>query len=697
MICEEMDSMCPVKVVFSDEEENNVKGGGVPGSNDDDPTDNHIPYGGDDDDDDDNSFNTVSVNDIDNLMDDISDEEDGESLSTMSARESPRSPFGKVLGIGLQNLSTQETDHGNSYFENEGDDSRQAVHLTDNNMNSATINANDKLLERIKRFQNKKVRSNANEEINTANKWTARIEKDPPPAEIPKEQWLEILKSQRKRSLRDLSWTNVMASVLRQRNPYCCFRFRRHSVITKGSTRSNILFNAEGTCVFKGCPVAFQVNVKRDKPFDAIINFSTDTCVHAEGEVKRRPIRGKLRKIYAKKLRHMSATSLAALKLSEVPQDVKESGNRDGIPSTKVLNQISSEYKRNHEVQQDQMPDTVKQFEDKRVMENKSTIPREPKQRRRIKRAGIVEKHLPKDIQEGGKELENKYNITATIIPKKSRSGCKKRQTSQHGKSNYVLAEIPESGNRYETPASKVASQNSSECTKHQGFQQDNMFYLADTPELGNKCGAQTTTISSGFTKHQDEIYYVLAEIPESGDKSGIQTSSIVDQISSGYTQYLGSQQNNAYYVMDDTPKTGNINSVPTTKELKQTFPGFTSHHGVRQGDILGEHVYAHTSKRVTKPGNTCDIPMTNLPNQISSVSTKYSRAQQDKIYYVLAEIPPAGSESEGLTSAEAAKLLDQIGCQPVDVQEAQQSEIIEERVLSFAESFMFDYQINNV
>lgn len=42
-------------------------------------------------------------------------------------------------------------------------------------------------------------------------------------------------------------------------------------------------------------------------------------------------------------------------------------------------------------------------------------------------------------------------------------------------------------------------------------------------------------------------------------------------------------------------------------------------------------------------------------------------------------------------------QLLDQIACQPMDVQGAQQGEIIEERVLSFAESFMFDYQINNV
>lgn len=43
-------------------------------------------------------------------------------------------------------------------------------------------------------------------------------------------------------------------------------------------------------------------------------------------------------------------------------------------------------------------------------------IPREPKQRRRIKRAGIVEKPLPIEIQKGGKELENKHNITATMV-----------------------------------------------------------------------------------------------------------------------------------------------------------------------------------------------------------------------------------------------------------------------------------------
>ena len=102
-----------------------------------------------------------------------------------------------------------------------------------------------------------------------------------------------------------------------------------------------------------------------------------------------------------------------------------------------MLNQISSEYKRHHEVQQDRIPETVKQCENKTVKENKATvgccfkkstlklsehnqvlnqISREPKKRRKIEQAGIVVKHLCAENQKAGKELENRYKIPATKV-----------------------------------------------------------------------------------------------------------------------------------------------------------------------------------------------------------------------------------------------------------------------------------------
>ena len=112
-------------------------------------------------------------------------------------------------------------------------------------------------------------------------------------------------------------------------------------------------------------------------------------------------------------------------------------------------------------------------------------------------------------------------------VPNQTSSGYKKHQRAQQGESNYVLAEIPESGNRYGTSTTKVRclfeiniknwikiycqvpKQNTSEYVKHQGFQQDNIFYALDeTFESGNKYGTQTTTVISIFKKYIEK--YVI-------------------------------------------------------------------------------------------------------------------------------------------------------------------------------------------
>ena len=81
----------------------------------------------------------------------------------------------------------------------------------------------------------------------------------------------------------------------------------------------------------------FNFHIKKEKPFEGLATFSSDVCRHEEGQVRRRPIRGKkLRREIAKNLENISSMKYEVLKLAALPNDAKELGNRDGVPTFRV-------------------------------------------------------------------------------------------------------------------------------------------------------------------------------------------------------------------------------------------------------------------------------------------------------------------------------------------------------------------------
>ena len=80
----------------------------------------------------------------------------------------------------------------------------------------------------------------------------------------------------------------------------------------------------------------FNLHIKKEKPFEGIATFSSE-CRQEEGQVCKRPIRGKkLRKRFTKHLENISSVKYEILKLAALPNDAKELGNRDGVPTVRA-------------------------------------------------------------------------------------------------------------------------------------------------------------------------------------------------------------------------------------------------------------------------------------------------------------------------------------------------------------------------
>lgn len=94
---------------------------------------------------------------------------------------------------------------------------------------------------------------------------------------------------------KNLHWTNVIWKKIRSLHPYCSFAFKRHSVTTIGSQRTNPLFTCAGYCRFDDCCVQVNLKIENESSHKAVDHSQGGNVWHSRQQLRRRPIRGEER------------------------------------------------------------------------------------------------------------------------------------------------------------------------------------------------------------------------------------------------------------------------------------------------------------------------------------------------------------------------------------------------------------------
>lgn len=96
-------------------------------------------------------------------------------------------------------------------------------------------------------------------------------------------------KTQHKHQFKNLHLTNVIWKEIRSLHPYCSFAFKRHSVTTIGSQRTNPLFTCAGYCRFDDCCVQVNLKIENESSHKAGGQCVTQqTTVEKEANKRRR-------------------------------------------------------------------------------------------------------------------------------------------------------------------------------------------------------------------------------------------------------------------------------------------------------------------------------------------------------------------------------------------------------------------------
>lgn len=155
--------------------------------------------------------------------------------------------------------------------------------------------------------------------------------------------WNIIKKKRKKRGFKGLQWTNIIAKGLRSIHPYCSFAFKRHRLKVLETKQSSPEFWCLGYCRFEDCPVTVTVTVDSEDDLKGTVEFQGEQSIHNLTELKRRPVRADDRHIIGQDLQKQLPRAMYLEKLTEIKEDVMESGCRDKAPTPNVLKNISWE------------------------------------------------------------------------------------------------------------------------------------------------------------------------------------------------------------------------------------------------------------------------------------------------------------------------------------------------------------------
>ena len=164
---------------------------------------------------------------------------------------------------------------------------------------------------------------------------------------IQRKEWNELLSSENGKL--HPKWCDVMATKLKESNPYCALAFKRHWVKKSFRKKSDLYFKAHAYCMFSKCKVTcnltIKVNEMTKQSSNIQVNVEYGGVVEHTGK-KARHIKGDSSELTAQLLTKYSPSYIRHQGLSLMPAEVFASGNRDGIGATKsVLQKVSREIK----------------------------------------------------------------------------------------------------------------------------------------------------------------------------------------------------------------------------------------------------------------------------------------------------------------------------------------------------------------
>ena len=138
-------------------------------------------------------------------------------------------------------------------------------------------------------------------------------------------------------------WDNVLLKYVKKANPYCVFSCDQNRVKKVNSRKKNTpFFRGTLKCTFPGCSVSAVVKIWQENNDQLEISYS-GTLRHQGGVHHGRRIKGAARDEIKRALDGSDPSKVHHSLLSNLPEKVYASGNRDGVGSHKVLQKISSE------------------------------------------------------------------------------------------------------------------------------------------------------------------------------------------------------------------------------------------------------------------------------------------------------------------------------------------------------------------
>lgn len=102
---------------------------------------------------------------------------------------------------------------------------------------------------------------------------------------INKSDWTYLKRKQQGRQIRDLQWTNIMATGIGNIYPLCTFAFKHHAM------KCPPLCTCKDYCSHRACPLPVAVEEIDEATLEANVSFQGEACHQLQHDCKRRPIR----------------------------------------------------------------------------------------------------------------------------------------------------------------------------------------------------------------------------------------------------------------------------------------------------------------------------------------------------------------------------------------------------------------------
>lgn len=140
-------------------------------------------------------------------------------------------------------------------------------------------------------------------------------------------------------------WTNAFNDQFEKINNKCVLQFVRHRIQYGGRKRKFTPFKGKAHCKMQGCcQYEFTIYEPIVKTKNSTVHvYQIGSYNHSANEIHRRFYSGERRDKLREKLSQTHACILTGEMISNVPEDILQSGNRNNAPSMMILNKIASE------------------------------------------------------------------------------------------------------------------------------------------------------------------------------------------------------------------------------------------------------------------------------------------------------------------------------------------------------------------